>query len=55
MDNGVALNPAQAMAVPPTFSGRVKAMPGRAKASVAIGLVALAAVIYALSTNARNG
>ena len=43
MDNGVALNPSQAMAVPVTFSGRVKAMPGRAKASVAIGLVALTA------------
>ena len=55
MDNGVALNPSQAMAVPLTFSGRVKAMPGRAKASVAIGLVALAAVIYALSTNASHG
>jgi flagellar M-ring protein FliF len=55
MDNGVALNPSQAMAVPVTFSGRVKAMPGRAKASVAIGLVALAAVVYALSTNASHG
>ena len=55
MDHGVALNPSQAMAVPLTFSGRVKAMPGRAKASVAIGLVALAAVIYALSTNASHG
>jgi len=55
MDNGVALNPSQAMVVPVTFSGRVKAMPGRAKASVAIGLVALAAVVYALSTNASHG
>ena len=55
MENGVALNPSQAMAVPLTFSGRVKAMPGRAKASAAIGLVALAAVVYALTTNASHG
>jgi len=55
MENGVALNPSQAMAVPLTFSGRVKAMPGRAKASAAIGLVALAAVVYALATNASQG
>jgi len=55
MENGVALNPSQAMAAPLTFSGRVKAMPGRAKASAAIGLVALAAVVYALTTNASHG
>ena len=55
MENGVALNPSQAMAVPLTFSGRVKAMPGRAKASAAIGLVALAAVVYALATNVSQG
>ncbi|MEO6747311.1 MAG: flagellar basal-body MS-ring/collar protein FliF [Caldimonas sp.] len=55
MENGVALNPSQAMAVPLTFSGRVKAMPGRAKASAAIGLVALAAVVYALAINTSHG
>ncbi|MEO7709265.1 MAG: flagellar basal-body MS-ring/collar protein FliF [Caldimonas sp.] len=43
------------MAVPLTFSGRVKAMPGRAKASAAIGLVALAAVVYALAINTSHG
>ena len=55
MENGVALNPSQAMAVPLTFSGRVKAMPGRAKASAAIGLAALAAVVYALAINTSHG
>jgi len=55
MENGVALNPSQAIAVPLTFWGRVKAMPGRAKASAAIGLAALAAVVYALAINTSHG
>ena len=55
MENGVALHPSQATAVPLTFSGRIMAMPARAKVSVTIGLVALAAVVYALTTGASQG
>jgi flagellar M-ring protein FliF len=55
MENGVALNPPQALAVPLTFSARIKAMPARARLTAAIGVTALAAVVYALTTSASQG
>jgi len=47
MDNAVALNSPQ---VPATFAARLQAMPLRSKASAFIGVVALAAVVFAMTT-----
>ena len=55
MDNAVALSSTLPMAVPASFSGRIKAMPARAKASAAIGVVALVGVVLALTLNASQG
>jgi flagellar M-ring protein FliF len=55
MDNAVALKSPLPMAVPASFFGRVQAMPARAKASAAIGVVALAGVVLALTMSASQG
>ena len=55
MDNAVALSSQLPMVVPASFTGRIKAMPARAKASAAIGVIALVGVVLALTLNASQG
>ena len=55
MDNAIALKPSLPMADPASFAGRIKAMPARAKASAAIGVAALAAIVLALTLSASQG
>ncbi len=55
MDNAVALSSQLPMVVPGSFTGRIKAMPARAKASAAIGVIALVGVVLALTLNASQG
>jgi flagellar M-ring protein FliF len=55
MDNAVALSSSLPMAMPASFSGRIRAMPARAKLSAGVGLAALAGVILALTMNASQG
>jgi flagellar M-ring protein FliF len=55
MDNAIALNRPLPMVVPASFSGRIMAMPARAKLSVAVGLLALAGVVFALVIGTSQG
>ena len=55
MDNAVALKPTHSLVPAATFTERLKAMPVKVKASVAIGIAALAAVLVALTMNASQG
>jgi flagellar M-ring protein FliF len=55
MDNAVALTSQQPMVIQPTFAGRVKAMPVRAKLSASVGVAALVGIVLALSMNASQG
>src|SRR4051812_35837668 len=54
MDNAVALSP-NATAVPATFAGRLQAMPLKSKVSALIGVVALAAVVFAMTAWNAHG
>ena len=54
MDNAVALKPMQEVQ-DATFAGRLKAMPARSKISFAIGVAALAGVIFAMTMWASQG
>ena len=55
MDHAVALPASLPLAANATFTGRIRAMPARAKLSLGIGLAALAAVVAALTINASQG
>jgi flagellar M-ring protein FliF len=55
MDNAVALKPTLPLVPAATFTERLKALPVKAKASVAIGVAALAAILVALTMNASQG
>ena len=55
MDHAVALPAALPPAANATFTGRIRAMPARARLSLGIGLAALAAVVTALTINASQG
>ncbi len=55
MDNAVALQPHMQNALPDSFAGRIRAMPARSKLSFAIGLAALAGVIFAMTMWASQG
>jgi flagellar M-ring protein FliF len=55
MDNAVAVKSPLPMAVPATFAGRIRAMPGKARASAALGIVALVAIVVALTMGNSQG
>ena len=55
MDNAVALKTPLPMTVPANFTGRIKAMPARAKLSAAVGLAALIGIVLALAMSASQG
>ncbi len=55
MDNAVALNSSLPMAVPAGFTGRIMALPVRAKLSVALGLAALVGIVLTLTLGASQG
>ena len=55
MDNAVALKPSMQDALPDTFAGRIRALPTRSKLSFAIGLAALAGVLFAMTMWASQG
>ena len=55
MDNAVALKPLMQDSLPATFAGRLLAMPARSKVSFAIGIVALAGVVLAMTMWASQG
>ncbi len=55
MDNAVALQPKMQNALSDTFAGRIRAMPARSKLSFAVGLAALAGVIFAMTMWASQG
>ncbi|HEX7439405.1 MAG TPA: flagellar basal-body MS-ring/collar protein FliF [Caldimonas sp.] len=55
MDNAVALNSSLALALPASFTGRIMALPARAKLSVALGLAALVGIVLALTLGASQG
>ena len=56
MDNAVVAVKSQLpMAVPATFTGRIMAMPGKARATAAIGILALIGVLVALTMGTSQG
>jgi flagellar M-ring protein FliF len=55
MDNAIAIKPSMQEVQNATFAGRIKAMPARSKISFAIGIAALAGVIFAMTMWASQG
>jgi flagellar M-ring protein FliF len=55
MDNAVALNSSLPLALPANFTGRIMALPARAKLSVALGLAALVGIVLALTLGTSQG
>ncbi|MDQ2927448.1 MAG: flagellar basal-body MS-ring/collar protein FliF [Caldimonas sp.] len=55
MDNAIALKPSMQDVQNATFAGRIKALPARSKVSFAIGIAALAGVIFAMTMWASQG
>ena len=55
MNDAVAINPALPLVEPATFAGRMAALPMRSKASMALGIAALAGVVFAMTLWSSKG